>query len=127
MTPFISSSFSYHPPKHSAIANPTDLVKIRMQAYHSGPPPYRSMRHAFSSIYHESPSGIRSLYRGVFPTVARGWAVAACQMPAYDHTKQYLKKNSLLQEGIGAHLAASLVAGSVFFVFAAVGRLIGLS
>jgi len=109
----------------SAIANPTDLVKIRMQAYYPSGRPYRSMRHAFVSIYHETLpgsvgpvqntflNGMQSLYRGVIPTVARGWAVAACQMPAYDHTKQWLKQRDLLREGVYAHLAASSFAGLV--------------
>lgn len=116
----------------SAIANPTDLVKIRMQAYHPNGSPYKSMRHAFATIYHErlpspassrsTPSGtnvrrraqgLSNLYRGVFPTVARGWAVAAFQMPAYDHTKQYLKSHGIFREGLSAHLASSLFAGYV--------------
>ncbi|KAF8341368.1 mitochondrial carrier domain-containing protein, partial [Cantharellus anzutake] len=107
----------------SAIANPTDLVKIRMQAYY--PPatyPYHSMRHAFSSIYNEAshngqpPSviaGLRFLYRGVFPTVIRGWTVAASQMPAYDHTKQVLKSKQLVREGWLAHFVCSSIAGLV--------------
>lgn len=100
-----------------------------MQAHHPNGSPYKSMRHAFVTVYRERPvqsksltttgggrpssvaQGFRNLYRGVFPTVARGWTVAACQMPAYDHTKQYLKSHELLQEGISAHLASSLFAG----------------
>ncbi|KAF8313201.1 mitochondrial carrier [Clavulina sp. PMI_390] len=112
----------------SAIANPTDLVKIRMQAYHPNGSPYRSMRHAFSVVYQgitpnatstslssppKATPGILNLYRGVFPTVARGWTVAAFQMPAYDHMKQYLKKHEVFKEGLEVHLASSLFAGLV--------------
>ncbi|KZT52249.1 mitochondrial carrier [Calocera cornea HHB12733] len=101
----------------ASLANPTDLVKIRMQApYPPGaPPPYRNTLHAFSSVYHEGggtlAGGLRSLWRGTAPTVARGIVISVSQIVGYDQCKQSLKMGFGWGEGLRLHLAASLFAG----------------
>ncbi len=50
----------------SGIANPTDLVKVRMQAQGTGPSvhQYPNMWHAFAHIYRTE--GLRGLYKGSY-------------------------------------------------------------
>ncbi|KAH9832315.1 mitochondrial carrier [Rhodofomes roseus] len=109
----------------SAVANPTDLVKVRMQAYYPDGGPYKNMRHAFATIWKEGaapttasgPSsmlgGLRALYRGVNPTTVRGIVLSVSQICSYDQVKQVLKRRNLMQEGVGLHFVASMVAGLV--------------
>ncbi|KAA1471335.1 mitochondrial carrier [Dentipellis sp. KUC8613] len=95
----------------SAIANPTDLVKVRMQAFYPTGSPYRNTRHAFASIW--AAGGVRALYRGVDATTARGVVLSVSQICSYDATKQALKRRGAMREGLGVHVAASMVAGFV--------------
>ncbi|KAM5543268.1 hypothetical protein V8D89_003142 [Ganoderma adspersum] len=107
----------------SALANPADLVKVRMQAYYPNGSPYRNLRHAFATIYQDgaraavaagtSPAagGIRSLYRGVGPTTIRGIVLSGTQICSYDQIKQTLKKRGIMQEGVSLHFVASTFAG----------------
>jgi len=97
----------------STIANPTDLVKIRMQGEGKLPqgtePRYRNVFHAFSIIIKQD--GVLALWRGVIPTVQRAALLSATQIPAYDHTKNTLKLKGILQEGLPLHMLSSVLAG----------------
>ncbi|PAA86916.1 hypothetical protein BOX15_Mlig010689g2, partial [Macrostomum lignano] len=92
----------------SAVATPTDLVKVRMQAFESGAR-YRGTWHAFVSIYAEG--GVPALYKGIGPTVARAAVVTATQVPSYDHFKHTMLSRGLLKEGLPLHFLASMFAG----------------
>ncbi|KAF9437449.1 hypothetical protein BGZ76_000712 [Entomortierella beljakovae] len=102
----------------SAIANPTDLIKVRLQAYWPGAQPrYTSIAGAFKSIYTEE--GVRGLFRGVVPTCARAMVLTGSQLASYDSTKQWLLRqkdsigNSVFHEGVFTHMCASTFAGLV--------------
>ncbi|THH08900.1 hypothetical protein EW146_g8845 [Bondarzewia mesenterica] len=104
----------------SAVANPTDLVKVRMQAYYPDGSPYNNTRHAFSTIWHEgarsgasSLGGIRALYRGVDATTARGIVLSVSQICSYDQIKQTLKQRGIMNEGFPLHFTASMFAGFI--------------
>ncbi|KAF9111843.1 hypothetical protein BGX27_004377 [Mortierella sp. AM989] len=108
----------------SAIANPTDLIKVRLQAFWpSGKPRYASIPDAFKSIYAEE--GVRGLFRGVVPTSARAMVVTASQLASYDTTKHWLLKQkdsngkAVFQEGFITHFCASTFAGLVCSVSSA--------
>jgi len=93
----------------SSIANPADVVKVRMQAYYPEGRPYRHTAHAFASIWKEGK--FRALYRGVEATTIRGIVLSTSQICSYDHIKQSLKRSGMMKEGIELHLTASLFAG----------------
>jgi hypothetical protein len=107
----------------SFLANPTDVVKIRLQkeagkvldgvyitGLHAGQAPtYPTTLSAFSEIY-KNEGGIRGLYRGWQPTVARACALVAAQLSTYDHTKYTMKQNGWMEEGPKLHVVASLFA-----------------
>jgi hypothetical protein len=54
---------------------------------------------------------MRSLYRGVGPTIMRAAVLTSSQIASYDQVKTVLKRNHILNEGFTLHLSASLVAG----------------
>lgn len=49
--------------------------------------------------------------RGVVPTTQRAIILTATQFAMYDETKYLLLGSGLLQEGIAAHMCASIMAG----------------
>ncbi|EDO34326.1 predicted protein [Nematostella vectensis] len=96
----------------SAIATPTDLVKIRFQAVKIGETiPYKNMFHAFYKIAKKE--GFLGLWTGMKPTVKRAACISGTQIPTYDHTKHLLLNAELMREGVALHLASALVAGFV--------------
>ncbi|KAI0210399.1 Mitochondrial substrate carrier family protein ucpB [Lamellibrachia satsuma] len=94
----------------SALATPTDLVKVRQQA--EGPNDARRHHrtlYAFFDLYRAG--GFRALYVGLGPTVQRAAVLTATQIPTYDHTKHSLLNAGLMTEGIPLHIVSSMVAG----------------
>lgn len=71
----------------SAIANPTDVLKVRMQVH--GRRNYQvPLYKCFYEIYRSE--GVKGLYRGVMPTSQRAMTIAAVELPVYDCCKHYL-------------------------------------
>lgn len=96
----------------SAIATPTDLVKVRFQALGPGKKSeYRHTFHAFWKIAQKE--GVRGLWTGVGPTVQRAAILTAAQIPSYDHTKHTLLNAQLMEEGPALHGVSSVIAGFV--------------
>merc|ERR1711920_765411 len=99
----------------SAIATPTDLVKVRMQSEGAldpnQKPRYKNTFAAFKDIYRTE--HIRGLWRGVGPTVQRAALVTASQIPSYDHMKHTILNHGLMDEGVKLHIVCSMFAGLV--------------
>ncbi|KYQ89105.1 mitochondrial substrate carrier family protein [Tieghemostelium lacteum] len=95
----------------ASIANPSDLIKVRLQADHSGTR-YRSIMQAFREIIDKE--GVRGLYKGVSATTQRAALLTASQIPAYDHIKHVLLDHNIIAgEGIKLHTVSSIFAGLV--------------
>lgn len=60
-----------------------------------------------------SEEGMRALWKGVGPAMARAAALTASQLATYDETKQVLIRWTPLDEGFHLHLISSTVAGTV--------------
>jgi hypothetical protein len=102
----------------SGLCNPTDVVKIRMQADgmkvgpdgKRAPPRYSNVFQAFGDIYRHE--GMRGLYKGVSPTMQRAAVVAAVELASYDECKAAIVRYTGLPEASKVtHLSASIVAG----------------
>uniref|UniRef100_A0AAV1VM50 Uncharacterized protein n=1 Tax=Peronospora matthiolae TaxID=2874970 RepID=A0AAV1VM50_9STRA len=91
-----------------SLANPVDVIKVRMQASRSGRM-YHGITDAFRTIYQRE--GLRGFLRGMPPNIQRGFIVNAAELSTYDHTKELLVSSGLLHEGGLAHTSASCVAG----------------
>jgi len=97
----------------AAICNPTDLIKVRMQASQmaeSGIPKHSGVIDATRLIIREG--GLRGLYRGVGPTTARAAVVAAAELGSYDEIKAFFLKQGA-RDGIALHLRTAALAGLV--------------
>ncbi|XP_071949382.1 kidney mitochondrial carrier protein 1-like [Antedon mediterranea] len=94
----------------SSIANPTDVLKVRMQAQ-SQRFANATMVTSFVNIYQQE--GTRGLWRGVGPTAQRAAVVAGVELPAYDWSKKLIINHTQLGDSISNHFIASLFAGFV--------------
>lgn len=94
----------------SAIANPTDVLKVRMQAQGRSAttlPLYK----CFYEVYRTE--GFKGLYRGVIPTSQRAMTIAAVELPVYDFCKNCLLEyvgNQPINHFISSFIASLLAA-----------------
>lgn len=91
----------------SSLANPTDVLKIRMQA--QGSLLQGSMMSNFINIYQTE--GTRGLWRGVIPTAQRAAIVVGVELPVYDITKKHLLRSGLMDDTILTHFISSFTCG----------------
>jgi len=98
----------------AAIANPTDLVKVRMQAQgkKATAHKYKNTFDAFAHVYRNE--GLTGLYKGVLPNSQRAALLTASQLASYDHTKHFLLNSGILkQDGVITHFWSSVGAGFI--------------
>ncbi|XP_048042853.1 kidney mitochondrial carrier protein 1-like [Megalobrama amblycephala] len=91
----------------SSLANPTDVLKIRMQA--QGSLLQGSMMSNFINIYQTE--GTRGLWRGVIPTAQRAAIVVGVELPVYDITKKHLIHSGLMGDTVFTHFISSFTCG----------------
>ncbi|GAQ86261.1 Mitochondrial oxidative phosphorylation uncoupling protein [Klebsormidium nitens] len=96
------------------VANPTDLVKVRLQAEGKLPPGvakrYSGAMNAYATIIKQE--GVAKLWTGVGPNVARNALINAAELASYDQVKQTLLKAGF-QDNIGTHIMSGLGAGFI--------------
>ncbi|CAI5460868.1 unnamed protein product, partial [Closterium sp. Yama58-4] len=96
-----------------AIANPTDLVKVRLQSEGRLPPGtpkrYSGALNAYATIARQE--GVAALWTGVGPNIARNAIINAAELASYDQIKQTLLKVPGFGDNVVTHLIAGLGAG----------------
>ena len=97
-----------------AVASPTDLVKVRMQAegkLPAGvPKKYPSAFAAYGIIAKQE--GVAALWTGLTPNVARNSVINAAELASYDQVKSSLLAAGM-EDGVPTHLLSGLGAGFV--------------
>jgi len=98
------------------VANPTDLVKVRLQAEGRLPPGtprrYNGSLDAYSKIIKNE--GIPALWTGLAPNILRNATINAAELATYDEIKTYVvKKKGWMQDNIYCHFVCSAFAGFV--------------
>ena len=104
-----------------SVANPTDLVKIRMQGQGKLPPaerPYKSSMDCYKKTI--AKDGVKGLWVGVGPNIMRNATINAAELAAYDQFKQLATQmgapNNLLTHitcAFGAGFCAVMVGSPV--------------
>jgi len=96
------------------VANPTDVVKIRLQAEGKLPPGvpkrYNGALDAYSKIIKNE--GIKGLWTGLGPNILRNATINASELATYDECKSFLvKKKGWMSDNIYCHFVCSAIAG----------------
>ncbi|KAH8369661.1 hypothetical protein KR093_000566 [Drosophila rubida] len=89
----------------SAIANPTDVLKVRMQVHGKGTD-QMGLLGCFREIHKYE--GVRGLWRGVGPTAQRAVVIASVELPVYDFCK--LQLMSAFGDHVANHFISSFIA-----------------
>ncbi|ETW03375.1 hypothetical protein H310_04855 [Aphanomyces invadans] len=93
-----------------ALANPLDVVKVKMQNDRTKKRLYRGIGDALKQIYHAE--GYRGFLRGISPNIQRCFLVNGVEFGTYDQSKVSLIQAGVVRDGtVGATLAASFAAG----------------
>uniref|UniRef100_A0A8C9B4X6 Solute carrier family 25 member 30 n=1 Tax=Phocoena sinus TaxID=42100 RepID=A0A8C9B4X6_PHOSS len=91
----------------STIANPTDALKIRMQAQNSTL--QGGLIGNFIHIYQQE--GTRGLWKGVSLTAQRAAIVVGVELPVYDLTKKHLILSGLMGDTVYNHFRSGFTCG----------------
>lgn len=95
------------------VANPTDLVKVRLQAEGKLPPGaprrYSGALNAYITIIKQE--GVGALWTGLGPNIARNAIINAAELASYDQVKQTLLQIPGFIDSVFTHLLAGLGAG----------------
>ncbi|KAL6266809.1 hypothetical protein P5V15_003640 [Pogonomyrmex californicus] len=93
------------------IAQPTDVVKIRMQVGNNGRSTvrYSSTLQAYKNI--GNVEGVKGLWKGTMPNVSRNAIVNVAEIVCYDIIKDLILASGYLRDGIPCHLTAATAAG----------------
>ncbi|KAK2172330.1 hypothetical protein NP493_972g00038 [Ridgeia piscesae] len=92
----------------SCIANPTDVLKVRMQSQGESLA-RQGLMASFVDIARRE--GVGGLWRGVGPTANRAAVVAGVELPAYDVCKKYLIISGFFKDNMFTHFISSFMAG----------------
>lgn len=92
-------------------AQPTDVVKVRLQAGNNGRSAvrYSSTLQAYKNI--ATDEGARGLWKGTMPNISRNAIVNVAEIVCYDIIKDMIIASGHLRDGIPCHLTAATAAG----------------
>lgn len=97
-----------------AFAQPTDVVKVRFQAQVRLPEDgsvkrYNGTIDAYKTIARDE--GIRGLWKGCLPNIARNAIVNCSELVTYDIIKELILKYNLMTDNMPCHFTAGFAAG----------------
>jgi hypothetical protein len=86
----------------NGIANPTDVLKVRLQAGNNVNS--KSMSKAFIEM--SKKEGLQGLYRGILPNMQRAAIITGVELPVYDSVKSFfVNKLNMNAKNFSTHLA----------------------
>ncbi|XP_068173510.1 dicarboxylate carrier UCP2-like [Antennarius striatus] len=97
-----------------SFAQPTDVVKVRFQAQVRRPQSssvtrYSSTFDAYRTIARDE--GVRGLWKGCLPNIARNCIVNCSELVTYDIIKEFILKHNLMTDNMPCHFTAGFAAG----------------
>ena len=114
-TPFVKVAAALTTGAFSCVlANPIDVVKIRMQR---NPTAYTSTIAAIPAIVQAE--GIMGLAKGLAPSTLRGASLSVGQLATYDIVKTAVRDGLDVKEGTQLHVLSALVTGVAASIFSA--------
>ncbi|XP_071352499.1 dicarboxylate carrier UCP2-like [Trachinotus anak] len=97
-----------------SFAQPTDVVKVRFQAQARLPESgsvqrYNSTIDAYKTIARDE--GVKGLWKGCLPNIARNAIVNCSELVTYDIIKELILKHNLMTDNMPCHFTAAFAAG----------------
>lgn len=96
-----------------SIANPTDLVKVRMQSegrlVPGQAPRYAGVMDAYRTIIRTE--GVGGLWTGLGPAVLRNSIINATELASYETAKEFFTTTGGFSDGLAVHVASGASAG----------------
>uniref|UniRef100_G3QAI6 Dicarboxylate carrier UCP2 n=1 Tax=Gasterosteus aculeatus TaxID=69293 RepID=G3QAI6_GASAC len=95
-----------------ALAQPTDVVKVRFQAQvrlADGGRRYNSTLEAYRTIARDE--GVRGLWKGCIPNITRNAIVNCTELVTYDMIKELILKYDLMTDNLPCHFLSAFSAG----------------
>ncbi|ESO12967.1 hypothetical protein HELRODRAFT_62433 [Helobdella robusta] len=92
-----------------AFAQPTDVVKVRMQAQRLGAIRYSGCIDAYRTIARTE--GVKGLWKGVLPNITRNAIVNAAELVSYDLIKEAILKRNWMSDNMPCHFVSAFGAG----------------
>jgi solute carrier family 25 (mitochondrial uncoupling protein), member 8/9 len=94
-------------------AQPTDVVKVRMQAQmrslDGGRARYTGTMNAYSTIARTE--GVSGLWKGTLPNVSRNAIVNVAEIVCYDLFKEFILSRGWMKDGVPCHFTSAVMAG----------------
>jgi len=94
-----------------ACAQPTDVVKVRMQAQKAGTQRYKGVIAAYRTIAQQE--GMKGLWKGTSPNIARNAIINCCELVTYDMIKEKILATQLLPDSLPCHFLSATGAGFI--------------
>lgn len=91
-------------------AQPTDVVKVRMQAQsNGGVARYSGTINAYTTIAKNE--GVKGLWKGTLPNVSRNAIVNVAEIVCYDIFKEFIISRKIMKDGVPCHFTSAVAAG----------------
>jgi len=91
-------------------AQPTDVVKVRFQAQAGNAPKrYNGVINAYRTI--AATEGVRGLWKGMMPNIARNSVVNCSELVTYDLIKDFIVRRNILSDNMPCHMTSAFGAG----------------
>jgi solute carrier family 25 (mitochondrial uncoupling protein), member 8/9 len=102
-----------------SVANPTDLVKVRMQSQRSAGPDTPKMYSGTIDCYRKiyAAGGIPGFWVGIVPNILRNSVINAAEIASYDQYKQMILQYIGLRDGVPLHILCASMAGFTACIF----------
>lgn len=95
------------------VANPTDLVKVRMQSQRAAGPNqpklYSGTIDCYRKIY--AAGGVPAFWTGIIPNILRNSVINAAEIASYDQYKQMMLQYTRIKDGVTLHILCATMAG----------------
>lgn len=102
-----------------SVANPTDLVKVRLQSQRSADPSKPKLYNGTIDCYRKTyaAGGIGGFWVGIIPNILRNSVINAAEIASYDQYKQMILQYIGMRDGVPLHILCAAMAGFTACIF----------
>ena len=101
------------------VANPTDLVKVRLQSQRGADPLKPKLYNGTIDCYRKTyaAGGIAGFWTGIIPNILRNSVINAAEIASYDQYKQMILQYTGMKDSMPLHIICATMAGFTACIF----------